>query len=97
MKVNSSGELRKWQRERVAIRVGLTLESGESKSDLTTATTDISLSGVGVLTNLALVPRQEVAVIINGEFSQTIRARVIWVRKHESSNSLIAGLKFLAY
>lgn len=97
MKVSSSVELRQWERERVAIRVGLILESGELKSDISTATTDISLSGVGVLTNLALVPRQEVTVAINGEFSQTIRARVVWVRKHESSKSVFAGLKFLAY
>ena len=97
MKVNSSVELRQWERERVAFRLGLISESGELKSDIGTATTDISLSGVGVLTNLIPVPRQEVAVIIDGEFTHTIRARVVWVRKHESSNSVTAGLKFLTY
>jgi c-di-GMP-binding flagellar brake protein YcgR len=97
MQVNSHGDLRQWERERVAIPVGLVLKSGELKSDITTATINFSLSGVGVLTKLALVPRQEVAIIILGNFLQTIRARVVWVREDECSNSVIAGLKFLVY
>jgi c-di-GMP-binding flagellar brake protein YcgR len=97
MQVNIHGDLRLWERERVAIPVGLVLKSGELRSDITTATINFSLSGVGVLTKLALVPRQEVAIIIKGQFSQTIRARVVWVREDESSNSVIAGLKFLIY
>ena len=97
MQSNSHGDLRQWERERVAIPVGLVLKSGELKPDITTATINISLSGVGVLTKLALVPRQEVAIIITGRFSQTLRARVVWGREDESSNSVIAGLKFLIY
>ena len=97
MQTNTPADLRRWEREPVAIQVGLVLKSGELKSDITTATINISLSGVGVLTKLALVPRQEVAIIIKGQFSQTIRARVVWVREAESGNSVFAGLKFLIY
>jgi hypothetical protein len=55
------------------------------------------LSGVGVRTTLALVPTQGVEIVITGQFSQTIPARVVWVREDESSNSTIAGLKFLLH
>jgi hypothetical protein len=71
------------------------LKADKLKSDTFTATIDVSLSGVGVRTTLALVPRQGVAIVIKGQFSQTIPARVIWVREDASSNSTIAGLKFL--
>ena len=50
---------------------------------------------MSVRTTLALVLKQGVEIIIEGEFSQTIPARVIWVREDEFSNSTIAGLKFL--
>jgi hypothetical protein len=97
MELNSYGELRQWERERVTIPVGLVLKPGESELDITTATINISLAGVEVSTKLALEPRQELTIIINGQFSQSIPARVVWVRVEESSSSVIAGLKFLVY
>jgi c-di-GMP-binding flagellar brake protein YcgR len=90
-------DLRRWEREPAAIPVSLVLEADKLKSDTFTTTIDISLSGVGVRTMLALVPRQEVAIVIKGQFSHTIRARVVWVQEDESSNSTVAGLKFLLY
>lgn len=95
MQTISAADLRRWEREPVAIRVGLILKADKLTSDTFTATINVSLSGVGVRTTLALVPRQEVAIVINGQFSQIIPARVVWVRHDDSSNSRIAGLKFL--
>jgi hypothetical protein len=67
---------------------------GELKSDTSASATNISLTGVRVQTKLALVPKQEVAVVIEGQFSQIIPARVVWVREDKSSHWKIAGLKF---
>ena len=88
-------DLPRWTREPVAIPVSLILDSDHPRSYTFTATLDISMSGVAVETRLPLVPKQEVAIVFTGDFSQTIRARVIWARKDESSNATIAGLKFL--
>jgi len=90
-------DLRRWERELVANAVTLVLNADKLKSDTSAATIDVSLSGVGVRTTLALVPSQGVAIVITGQFSQTIPARVVWVREDASSNSKIAGLKFLLY
>lgn len=90
-----SVDLRRWEREPVAIPVSLVLKTDKSRSDTFTATTDVSLSGLRVRTRVALVPRQGVAIVIKGQFSQTLAARVVWVREDESNNSTIAGLKFL--
>ena len=97
MQTISAIDLRRCEREPVAIPLSLLLKTDKLKSDSFTATIDVSLSGVGVRTTLVLVPRQEVAIVIKGQFSRTIPAHVIWVRKDESSNSTIAGLKFLLY
>jgi hypothetical protein len=97
MQVNNHGDLRQWEREPVDIPVALVVKSGESESDFSTTTLNISLSGASVLTKLALVPRQELTFIIKGQFSRVICARVVWVREDPSSNSVIAGLKFLSY
>ncbi len=95
MQTMSAVDLRRWEREPAAIPISLVLKADKSKSDTFTATIDVSLSGVGVRTSLALVPRQEVVIVIKGQFTQTVPARVIWVREDESGNSKIAGLKFL--
>lgn len=97
METISTADLRRWEREPAAIPVSLVLKADKLKSDRFTATINISLSGASVRTTLALVPRQEVAIIIKGEFHQTIRARVVWVREDKSTKSTIAGLKFLLY
>jgi hypothetical protein len=90
-------ELRQWEREPVAIPVSIVLKANEVTSDITTATLNISLSGVSISTKLALVPKQVVEVVIQGQFCQTIPARVVWARKATSGNETIAGLKFLQY
>ena len=91
----STVDLRRWQREPVAIPVSLVLKADKSRSDARTATTDVSLSGVCVRTTLTLLPKQGVAIVLEGQFSQTLPARVVWVRKDESGKSTTAGLKFL--
>ena len=95
MQTNSPRDLRRWQREPLAIPVSLLLKADKFESDTSTATINISLAGVSVRTTLALVQRQGVAIVIKGRFSQTIPARVVWVREDKSSNSKLAGLKFL--
>jgi c-di-GMP-binding flagellar brake protein YcgR len=97
MQTNSPHDLRRWEREPVAIPVSLVLKADKLESETSTTTINISLSGVGVRTTVGLVSKQGVAIVIKGQFSQTIAARVVWVRKDESSNSTIAGLKFLLY
>jgi hypothetical protein len=95
MQPKSTAEIRRWKREPVVIPVNLVLKADNQKSDSYAATTDVSVSGMGVRTTLALVPRQEVTIVMEGEFCRTIPARVIWMREDKSSNSTIAGLKFL--
>ena len=81
MQTNSPPDLRRWEREPVAIPVRLVLKADKLKSDTSTATINVSLAGVGVQTTLALVPKQGVEIVIKAQFSQTIAARVVWVRK----------------
>jgi hypothetical protein len=94
MQTNSPADLRRRERELTSIPVGLVSKADESKSDTSSTTINISLSGVRIRTKLALVPRQEVAVVIEGQFSRTIPARVVWVQEDKSSHWKVAGLKF---
>ena len=91
----SPPDLRLWEREPTAIHVSLILNADKLRSDTFTATINISLSGMGIRTMLALVPKQDVAIVITGQFSRTIPARVVWVREDNSSNLMLVGLKFL--
>jgi hypothetical protein len=97
MQANSTANLRRWEREKVAFPVSLVLKPGQLKSDNSTTTINISLSGLAVRTALALVPRQELAIVFKEQFSRTISACVVWVREDKSSSRTIAGLKFLLY
>ena len=97
MQANNHADLRRWVREPVDIPVGLVLKANESNSDTTTAALNISLSGVSVRTLHALIPGQEVAIVIEGYLSRTIPARVVWARNDESRSWTVAGLKFLPY
>jgi len=96
MQTNSPSDVRGREREPAAIRVGVVSKVGELKSDTSASTINISLSGVRVRTKLALVPRQAVAIVIEGQFSRTIPGRVVWVRKDKSSPWTTAGIKFAA-
>jgi hypothetical protein len=97
MPFNVEVDLRRWEREAIAIPASLALKGDKLGSDTFAATMDISLSGASVHTKLALAPKQEVEVVIKGQFSRTIAARVIWVRRDQFGNGNIAGLKFLPY
>jgi len=97
MQTISPVDLRRWERQTVAIPVSIAVKANEVTLDSTTATMNVSLSGMGILTRVTLVPGQEVGVVIRGNFSRTIPARVVWVRKDESSHRAIAGLKFLSF
>lgn len=95
MQTLSAADVRRWERVRVAIPVCLVLNADKLELDTFTATMNISLSGVCIRTMLALVPKQEVGIVIKGRFSQTVTARVVWAREQEFSKSTIAGLRFL--
>jgi hypothetical protein len=96
MPTDSPADHRRREREPTAIKVGLVSKVGELKSDTSASATNISLTGVRVQTKLALVPKQEVAVVIEGEFSRTIPGRVVWAREDKSSHRTTAGIKFAA-
>jgi len=89
-----TADLRKWEREPTAIPVGLVHKADKHKPDTSSTTTDVSSTGMGIRTTLSLVPKQEVTIVIKGQFSRSIQARVIWVKEDKSSNSFIAGLKY---
>ena len=97
MQANSHADHRKLKRQTVAVPVSIVRKANELTPDITAATMNISLSGVSILTQVALVPGQEVKIVIKGQFSQTIPTRVVWVREDGSSRRTIAWLKFLAY
>ena len=90
-------DLRRWEREAVAIPASLVLKADKSGSEISTTIMNISLCGVAIRTKLTLVPEQEMGIVIKGQFSRAIPARVVWVRQDESSHGRIVGLKFLAY
>jgi hypothetical protein len=96
MQTKSVAELRGREREPANIPVGVVSQVGELKSDTSASTVNISLSGVRIRTKLALVPKQKVAITIEGQFSQTIPGRVVWVRQDQSSPWTTAGIKFAA-
>jgi hypothetical protein len=86
---------RRWERELATIPVRLVLKAENFKADDSAITVDVSLRGMKVRTNLALVPGEWVGVVPKGEFPQAIPARVVWVREDESSHWTFAGLEFL--
>ena len=88
-------ELRAWERRQTAVPLCIVSKGDLPKEDPFAATIDASLSGMRIRTTLGLAPRQEVSVVAVGQFSRTIRARVIWVRADESGESILAGLRFL--
>jgi hypothetical protein len=55
MPANGHIDLRRWEREVVAIPVGLVLNGDNSKPENSTASINFSLSGVSIRTRLALV------------------------------------------
>jgi c-di-GMP-binding flagellar brake protein YcgR len=96
MKPKIHTEHRKWEREEISIPVRLVLKTRDSETEISTATMNISLSGISIVTTTELVPKQEVEVLIEGKFTQSIPAQVVWVNK-EGADKGKAGLKFLQY
>jgi len=97
MQTISPTDLRRWERESVAIPASLAPKADKVRLEFYAAIMNISLCGVAIRTQLTLAPEQETEIIIKGQFSRAIPARVVWVRQDESSDWKIAGLKFLAY
>jgi hypothetical protein len=92
-----AADLRRWEREMVALPVSIVLDADKFESETSATMMNISLSGAAIRTSLELVPGQELKIVIKGKFSRAISARVIWVRQDNSSNWPIVGIKFLAY
>jgi hypothetical protein len=97
MQPTSALNLRKWERETIAIPASIVLRADKSDSEIATTIVDISLCGVAIRTEVELVPNQELEIVITGEFSRAMPARVVWVRRDQFSQGTIVGLKFLAY
>ena len=95
MQTNNPVNNRRWEREPAAIPISLVLKAENFKSDTLATTIDVSLSGVGVRTTLALVPGEWVGIVAKGDFPHAIPTRVAWAREDESSHWTIAGLDFL--
>ena len=95
MQTIRTAELREWERRPTGVPICLVSRVDLPKEDTFAAAIDASLSGLRVRTTLALVPRQEVSIVVVGQFTRTLHARVVWVRREESGESVLAGLKFL--
>ena len=86
---------RRWERELATIPIRLVLKAENFKADDSALAVDVSLCGMKVRTNLALVPGEWVGVVPKGEFPHAIPARVVWMREDESNHWTFAGLEFL--
>ena len=95
MQTISPTDLRRWERESVAIPASLAPKADKVRLEFYAAIMNISLCGVAIRTKLTLVPEQEMEIVIEGQFSRAIPARVVWVREAESSHWNYAGLEFL--
>ena len=95
MEENSSHTPRRWEREPAQIPIKLVLQAERFKADNSAITVDVSLRGMRVQTNLALIPGEWVGVVAKREFPHAIPTRAVWVRKNESSGWSFAGLEFL--
>ncbi len=96
MQTISPVDLRRWERASVAVPANLVLKTNRLAPEISTTIINISLCGAAIRTELALAPKQAMEIIIRGQFSQAIPARVVWVRQDKSGDWTIAGLKFLA-
>jgi hypothetical protein len=95
MQVNTSPNMRRWERESAAISVKLVLKAERFKADNSAITLDLSLNGMKVQTNLDLIPGEWVGIVAKGEFPHAIPARVVWAREDDFSHWVIAGLEFI--
>ena len=95
MQANTSGNLRRWERQPATIPINLVLKAEDLRVDNSATIIDFSLRGVGVLTTLALVPGERVRIVAKGEFPDAIPTRVVWVREEEPEYWTLAGLEFL--
>jgi hypothetical protein len=96
MEKKKEPDLRRRDREPTTIPVGVVSKVGEEKTDAEASAMNISLSGARVRTRLELVPKQPVQIVIEGQFTQSIPGRVVWVKKDQSSPWTEAGIKFAA-
>jgi len=86
---------RRSERESTTIPISLVKSAECFRRDCAATTTDISLKGARVRTNLALAPGEWVGVVAEGEFPHAIPARVVWAREDKVSHWIFAGLEFL--
>ena len=95
MQDKTLNNVRQWEREPANIPISLVLSPENFKSDPTATMIDISLAGVGVRTQLFLVPGEWVGIVPKNQFPQAIPARVAWAREDEENNVTVAGLTFI--
>jgi PilZ domain len=95
MQTNIPLNVRRWERELAEVPVRLVLKAESFKSDNSAITVDVSVRGMRVRTNLALVPGEWIGVVPKGEFPHAIPARVVWAREDEVSHWTFAGIEFI--
>jgi c-di-GMP-binding flagellar brake protein YcgR len=95
MQTNTPANRRRWERRPATIPIIIVLKAEDLKVDNSATIVDISLSGMGVKTALALARGERVGVIAKEEFPQVIPTRAVWAREDESSHWIFAGLEFL--
>ena len=96
MPANEPDSVRISQREYATIPISLVKRAESFHRDDAATTTDISISGMGIRTALALIPGEWVGVIAKGEFPHAIPAHVVWSREDESTHWTYAGIKFVS-
>lgn len=85
---------RRSERRRAEIPIRLVLSPQKFKEDSSAITTNISADGVGVRTNLALLPGEWVGYIDKRKFPYAIPTHVVWAKEDEHTHWIFAGLKF---
>ncbi len=88
--------LRLSAREAATIPISLVKRAESFRRDDAATTTDVSMTGMGIKTSMALIPGEWVGVIAKGEFPHAIPAHVVWAREDEATHWTYAGIQFVS-
>jgi hypothetical protein len=77
------------------IPIRLVLESEGFRVEHEASTVDLSVGGIKVRAELALLPGETVRIIARGESRHAIPARVVWTQRAGTDLWSLAGLEFI--
>jgi hypothetical protein len=95
MRAVPPADLRQSQRIPAKIPITLILESEDFRLEHQASTIDLSIRGVRVQANFALVIGETVGIITKGDSRHAISARVVWAQRFGTDLWSRAGLTFL--